>query len=419
MFEVKDLRDWLGAGHTREDLDALIEEAPDWTPKPEPATEAEVPPSPPSNGWQFHDDQPSPPAPWLIKNLLPETGAGVMAGQWGTFKTTAALDIAVSVMAGPPFAGRFTVKRRGGVAYFAMEGAGGLKSRLNAIARERQVSGELPFAWRTDCPPLTASDALDQLVRMAEQAEQEIKRRFRLPLVLIYIDTMVAAAGYTSAGDDNDAAVSQKIMSVLSSLSRQTGALVLGIDHFGKVVETGTRGSSNKEGHADTVLALLADRELNGTIGNTRLALRKQRDGISGLELPFTPRDVQIGTDEDGDAITRKVLDWDTRATAKPDAKWSKSLLLLRRIMTMLVDAGSDVRPFADGPMVRAVDLKLIRTEFYKQYPADGDEKQKADLRRKAFGRTIKDAQAKLLIAIREMDGVQLVWLAAKTEVPA
>ena len=56
--------------------------------------------------------------------------------------------------------------------------------------------------------------------------------------------------------------------------------LAVGIDHFGKVAETGTRGSSAKEGHADTVLALLADREINGTISNTRLAVRKQRDGI-------------------------------------------------------------------------------------------------------------------------------------------
>jgi hypothetical protein len=37
-----DIRDWLRAGHTREQLDALIEQAPDWTPQPEPATAAGV-----------------------------------------------------------------------------------------------------------------------------------------------------------------------------------------------------------------------------------------------------------------------------------------------------------------------------------------------------------------------------------------
>jgi hypothetical protein len=58
------------------------------------------------------------------------------------------------------------------------------------------------------------------------------------------------------------------------------------------------------------VLALLAERELNGTVGNTRLAIRKMREGSSGIELPFTPKIVQTGTDEDGDPMTRVVIDW-------------------------------------------------------------------------------------------------------------
>jgi hypothetical protein len=411
--EGGDISDWLAARHTREQLDLLIAQAPDYAP----GEDEERQPASPNSGWQFHDQTQSAPTSWLIKNLLPETGAGLMSGQWGTYKTTVALDLSVSVMACLPFAGRFKIKRRGGVAYFAVEGSGGLKSRLDAIASGRSIAGLLPFAWRSDCPPLMAADALALLVRMAEEAGQEIKRRFGVPLVLIYIDTMIAAAAYAKAGDDNDAAVSQKVMSVLSSLSRQTGALVIGVDHFGKVVEVGTRGSSSKEGHADVVLALLGDREVNGTISNTRLAVRKMRDGSSGLELPFAPRDVPIGTDEDGEAITRVVIDWDKQATTKPtDDRWSKSLLLLRRILMTTLVGGTDVTPFADGPVVRAVDLKLVRTEFYKQYPAEGDTKQQTSVRRQAFGRAVKDAQAKALIATREVDGVQLVWLVAKAE---
>jgi hypothetical protein len=79
-------------------------------------------------------------------------------------------------------------------------------------------------------------------------------------------------------------------MTALRLMSQRTGALVVGIDHFGKVVETGTRGSSAKEGAADLVVALLADRELSGGVKNTRLAVRKQRDGVSGFEVPFTVR---------------------------------------------------------------------------------------------------------------------------------
>jgi hypothetical protein len=53
----------------------------------------------------------------------------------------------------------------------------------------------------------------------------------------------------------------------------------------------------------------------------------------------------------------------------------------------------------------------LVRTEFYKQYPADGTGKQKADARRKAFGRSIKETVARSLVASREAEGVQLIWL--------
>ena len=79
--------------------------------------------------------------------------------------------------------------------------------------------------------------------------------------------------------------------------------------------------------------------------------------------------------------------------------------------MAILADAGEEVCPFADGPVVRACDLSLVRAEFDKQYIAEGTDRQKADARRKAFQRAVKDAQAKELVATREMNGRQLAWL--------
>src|SRR5262249_34587263 len=163
-------------------------------------------------------------------------------------------DISLAVMTQPLFAERFRVKRQGAVAYLAPEGAGGLSDRLNAQAGERGIHFPLPFAWRGDCPALTSPNAVKILVPIDQEAAASLKQQFNLPLVLVWVDTIIVAAQYAKAGDDNDAAVTQKVMSVLSDLSRQTGAFVIGIDHFGKVVDTGTRGSINKESHADTVL---------------------------------------------------------------------------------------------------------------------------------------------------------------------
>ena len=89
---------------------------------------------------------------------------------------------------------------------------------------------------------------------------ESIRERFGLPLVLIIIDTLNAAGNFKDA---NDAAEGQCIMNRLGELSRQTGAFVLAVDHFGKAVETGTRGTSAKEAAADVVLALLAERDIS------------------------------------------------------------------------------------------------------------------------------------------------------------
>ena len=69
---------------------------------------------------------------------------------------------------------------------------------------------------------------------------------------------MAAAAGFD---DENSAAETQKAMNTLAALARETKALVLLIDHYGKIVETGVRGSSAKSAAADAILACLGDRD--------------------------------------------------------------------------------------------------------------------------------------------------------------
>jgi AAA domain len=364
--------------------------------------------------WRYYNGEPSLPPPWLIKNVLPETGTALISGQWGTYKTTVAIEIAVSVMTGLAFAGRYRVKRRGGVLFIALEGGGGLSARLQAIATHHGVEGALPLAWREDCPALTDDEAIQLLCGLVEEARADVEKQFNLPIVLIVIDTLITAAQHKEGGD-NDTAASQKVMQVMRRLSTRTGALVVGIDHFGKVIETGTRGSSAKEAAVDTVLALLADRALNGTVTNTRIAVRKQRDGISGLEIPFSVRIIQKGIDEDGDPETAQVIDWQAslqNPAAGSDPRWTKSMKLLRRVlMSVLAEHGFNARPFADRPEVRACDIELVRAEFHQQHHADGTPEQKNESRRKAFKRAVDTSKERNVIATREVNGVQLIWL--------
>src|SRR5262249_5299803 len=134
--------------------------------------------APKTASWQFHDNTEPEPTRWLIKDILPETGAGLISGQWGSYKTTVALDIAVAVMTATPLAGRFRVKRPGGVIYFAVEGSGGLASRLTAGARAHGIRDALPFAYRSDCPALTGQGAIGKLAEMVEEASKRLREEF-------------------------------------------------------------------------------------------------------------------------------------------------------------------------------------------------------------------------------------------------
>src|SRR5512133_642453 len=146
---------------------------------------------------------------------------------------------------------------------------------------------------------------------MARQAEASLEKEFGLPLGLIGIDTIAACAGYNRAGDEYDNAVGQAVMNVLKAVAQELKCFVLGIDHFGKDLLAGTRGASSKESSGDVVLACLGDKQVSGSVTNTRLAVRKHRGGKQGQEYPFTLRVVEAPEpDEDGDPVTTMVVDW-------------------------------------------------------------------------------------------------------------
>ena len=352
--------------------------------------------------------------PQLVQDVIPKVGHGLIAGQWGTFKTFGALELAHSCMSGEPFLG-YEVVRRGGVLFIALEGTDEVPIRLQAVIEDRvKITGNAPFAWIETCPPLIGKNAADEICAIAVPIARKLKVMFGVPLVLIVIDTVIAVAGYQRDGAENDSAAGQVVMNTLKAVARRMRCFVIGIDHFGKAVETGTRGTSAKEGSADVVIAMLGDKSVSGEVTNTRLALRKRRGGANGEEHPFTVRNVDMGVDNRGKPMSTLVLDWgaQTPQPAAKDHRWTKSLRLLRQVlMTILADHGRDCQPYADGPTVRACDLELVRQEFYRQHPAVGDEKQKTEARRQAFYRAVKAAQEASLITSREVNGVLLVWL--------
>ena len=362
-------------------------------------------------GWNYFDSTEVRPQHWLVKQLLPETGVGIMSGQWGSFRTTAALDLSIAVMTGQPFAGQYRIKRQGAVLYFALEGAGTLKLRLNAIARHRGAPEKLPFAWRGDCPLLTDKAAGQSIVKYIDEAAIHFEHAYGVPIVLIWVDTYITAAGLSSSGDDNDTAATQKAFNTLRFVAAHSGAFVASVDHLGKVMEAGTRGSSGKEGNADTVLATLAEREITGAVSNSRMAARKQRDGISGFEVPFTPETVELGLDEDGDPITAIVLSWGKQQRETKQPRKSKDrTLLAKTLVDVIAKQGFTFQPDPGGPAVQACHGTDLRVEFYKRRSANGTAKQQADKKRAAFNRTLETVREVGLILVRDVNGKEIIW---------
>ena len=363
---------------------------------------------------------------WLIKGLIPAVGHGLMSGQWGAGKTFVFFDLAASLSTGQPWLGH-VVKRQCGVLLIAAEGADEVRLRLDAVVREKCGNiTRAPFRWYETAPLLLQKGAVKTLIAMARQAEASLQAEFGLPLGLIGIDTIAACAGYSRAGDEYDNAVGQAVMNVLKAVAQELGCFVLGIDHFGKNLEAGTRGASSKESSADLVLACLGNKELSGSVSKTRLAVRKNRSGRQGQEFPFVLRLVEASEkDEDGDPITTMVIDWlpagaaAAEAQSEPDT-WAQprrqdqrtAVLRLKRVlMTILAEQGVDLPIPPDGPTVRMVDQERVREAFYASTPADGTPKRKRQFRYAQFKRALDWAEQERLIAIGEIGDITYIWL--------
>ena len=369
---------------------------------------------------------PRPLTTWLVKHILPARGHGLLSGQWGTAKTFTAIDLAAAVATGQPFLGR-VIKRQSGVLFIAAEGANQVRLRFDAVWKEKCGDGKerAPFCWYEVAPTLLQKGSAEKLIAMARQAEPVLMEQYGLPLGLIIIDTLAACAGYRRSGDENDNAVGQALMNVLRTVAQEIDCFVLGVDHFGKDMEAGTRGAAAKESSADSVLVCLGHKELSGAISNARLAVRKNRGGPQGQEYPFTLRRVEMGQDEDGEPETTMVVDWlppgATAAPSAPDDPWAKpkrqdqrtaALRLKRVLMAILADQGIDLPIAPDGPVVRMVDEKLVRKAFYACTPADGTPEQKGRFRRQRFLAAVDWAEQQQLIGAGEVNEVSYLWLA-------
>ena len=274
--EKGDVSDWLEMGGTKALLLAYDKQARERQAKQNNSAE-------PYGGFWHGDPAVSTEISWAMQGLIPQVGKGFISAQWGLFKTFTALDLAGAFMSGRPFID-YEVIRRGGVVYLAGEGYPTLPLRLQTLLQTKhtELAERAPIRVFNGCPPLLRADAVNELVALLEPVAAEMQARFELPLALVIFDTLASTAGYQEKGDEDDAVIIQRIQNVLTAVSNRLQTFLLVLDHFGKLVDTGTRGSSNKEAGTDLVLALTGNRTIGGEVSNLALGVRKVKEGGPG-----------------------------------------------------------------------------------------------------------------------------------------
>ena len=217
----------------------------------------------------------------LIEGLLDPNAFLVIYGESNTGKTFFALDMALQISRGQPYADRKT--RQVPVLYLATEGGQGIHKRLAALYADRKVAHDTTaplFYYMIDpCDLLHADADLGLLI-------DALKRLPALPGFIV-IDTLsrVLAGGNENSSEDMGALV--KNLDVLRKVTRATLAL---LHHSGKNPERGARGHSILRGAIDTEIEVTC----------TRVAVTKQRDIEETWRSGFALRSVFIAENDDG-----------------------------------------------------------------------------------------------------------------------
>ena len=369
------------------------------------------PETPPSDGWHYYDDSTATPIKWGIKGILVDLVVTILSGQWGMFKTTIALLLSISIMTGLPFAGRYRVKRRGGVIYFAVEGGGGIKYRLKHLAAYMGVGGtNCRLFTAPDCPPLKDKKAAIEVNAIIDKAAAEMRRRWGVTPGLVVFDTWAKCSGADSKGEEDDNSVSTAVVKTLEAIVAHVGCGCLANDHMGKDRERGTRGASSKEGNVDGLLGTLGERSISGPATNLQLAIRKVKDGEAGFEIPFTQHKIVTGQDEDGDDTTAIVVDWGHPQDApQPTKKVTKPVQLLRAAVEAAVEAEGRPLDRAGGDVMAATD-DAVRPRYYALFVRrpGSTEAQHEETRKKSYQRALAEDTAG--IGRRTANGVTWLW---------
>ncbi len=229
-----------------------------------------------------------PPLKWRVKGVLPETGLAAVFGASGSGKSFLVLDALQSVAAGADwFCHRVTPCP---VVYCALEGEGGIAGRAAAY---RIRHGSTAENIRYLVQPFSLLDGGD-----IHDLASAIKANGNGAGVVV-LDTLNRAA---PGADENDSKAMGQIIAAGKELQTLIGGLVLLVHHTGKDASKGLRGHSSLHAALDAAIEVRRDGDRREWL------IAKSKDGEDGAAHPFRLDVVELGIDEDGEAVTSCVV---------------------------------------------------------------------------------------------------------------
>jgi RecA/RadA recombinase len=231
---------------------------------------------------------------WLIDQVLPVDGFGVIYGPSGSYKSFVAIDLAACVASAQPWHGADT-DNPGHVIYIGAEGALGLHLRKKAweIRYQKPLKN---LAILGTAVTLNAVMEREQLIELCLMAAAERNE----PIKLIVIDTLARSFD----GEENSASDMGAFVRACDRIRAETGATVLVIHHSGKDADRGARGSSALRAACDFEFKVVSPGKKV-----TRLTCTKAKDSDSFEDIDFKLEVVEIGrNDAKGRAMGSLVL---------------------------------------------------------------------------------------------------------------
>ncbi|WP_111748619.1 AAA family ATPase [Salinisphaera orenii] len=204
------------------------------------------------------DELPEP--TWLVDNVVPSEGVGLIIGQSTAGKTFVALDLIAHVLLGRAWFDHQVTPSR--ALYIGLEGGPSrIRKRIEAFENLHDV--RIPVESIFDSVNVADDDTLADLCNVATDYD------------LVVVDTLAQAA---AGCDENSAQDMSTVINALQRMQRASGGVILAVHHLGKDTTRGARGHSSLYAACDCVLAVTQNGQMR-TVSNDPQDGGKLKDG--------------------------------------------------------------------------------------------------------------------------------------------